>query len=91
MQEDIDRVEKRVGPPPKLNDVLGAIEDDAVFSPEQVAHLVGRSAKTVRRWCASGVIDAYSWGGRYVVYGEDIKSFMKKARNQKKHIKELYQ
>ncbi|CAM3664709.1 helix-turn-helix domain-containing protein [Brevibacillus invocatus] len=83
--------EKELGLTPSLNDVLNVIEDDAVFSPDQVAHLVGRAPKTVRRWCSEGRINAYSWGGRYVVYGVDIKAFMKKAHNRKKHVKAICQ
>ncbi|NRD80144.1 helix-turn-helix domain-containing protein [Bacillus sp. BRMEA1] len=58
------------------------VADDAVLTPEEISEIVGFHSETVRRWCRSGKLDCYNFGGKYVIVGSEFKAFMERSRCQ---------
>jgi excisionase family DNA binding protein len=56
------------------------IPDDCILNPEQIAELLGVSLETVRRWCRTGKVSSYSFGGKYIIIGNDFKTFIKRSK-----------
>ncbi|OIJ13809.1 hypothetical protein BKP35_08500 [Anaerobacillus arseniciselenatis] len=56
------------------------VPDETVLHPEEIADLLNMHVESVRRWCRNGKLPSYSFGGKYIVVGEDFKAFMKKAK-----------
>ncbi|MGG1263301.1 helix-turn-helix domain-containing protein [Brevibacillus parabrevis] len=85
------KMEKELGIAPKLNELFDAIPDECVLHPNDLSELLNLSQETVRRWCRQGKLPAYSWGGKYVILGSDVKDFLMKARNRSSEVKRLLQ
>lgn len=64
-----------------IHEMFKKIEDKDPLSPEQIASLLGLSKETVRRWCRSGKLANYNFGGKYVVIGSDFKEFLRQNRS----------
>ncbi|MBB3868680.1 helix-turn-helix domain-containing protein [Parageobacillus toebii NBRC 107807] len=75
-------IEKELGFRPKLHPMFDNIENNEVLSPEDVANMLKVSNETVRRWCRTGKLPNYSFGGKYVIIGSDFKEFMRNARSR---------
>lgn len=65
----------------ELNEEFEAIPDKTTLSPSNIAKMLNVSLETVRRWCRQGKIRSYSWGGKYVIRGNDFKEFLRRGRN----------
>lgn len=63
----------------EINPYFKAIPDEAVFSPEQVAQILNKSAETIRRWCRQQKLPSYCQGA-YVILGNDLKQFLIQSR-----------
>ncbi|MGR3765258.1 helix-turn-helix domain-containing protein [Rossellomorea sp. NS-SX7] len=64
----------------ELHPMFATIEDDLVMHPEEIAKMLGMSTESVRRWCRSGKLSSYNFGGKYIIIGDDFKKFMRKSR-----------
>lgn len=64
-----------------IHDMFKKIDDKDPLNPEQIASMLGMSTETVRRWCRSGKLSNYNFGGKYVVIGSDFKEFLKKSKS----------
>lgn len=64
-----------------IHDMFKKIDDKDPLNPEQIASMLGMSTETVRRWCRSGKLSNYNFGGKYVVIGSDFKEFLKQSRS----------
>lgn len=84
-------LEKDLGLAPGLNKLFEAIPDETVLSPEDIAELLHRSKETVRRWCRTGRLPAYNFGGKYTILGNDFKEFMLKGHTRSETSKKLFQ
>lgn len=58
------------------------VDDDAVLTPEEISEMLGFHIESVRRWCRSGKLDCYSFGGKYVILGSEFKAFMERSRKK---------
>lgn len=67
-----------------LHSLFRVIDDDAIFNPQDVAELLMVSLETVRRWCRTGKLTAYSFGGKYIIMGSDLKQLLLFAKNKTK-------
>lgn len=56
------------------------VPDDVILHIEDIADLVGMHPESVRRWCRDGKMVSYCFGNKYIVVGQDFKSFMKASR-----------
>jgi excisionase family DNA binding protein len=81
-------LERELGLRPKLHPMFD-IPDDVVLHPENIAELLGVSIETVRRWCRESKLPNYSFGGKYIITGDDFKAYMRKARSRTRAQKEL--
>lgn len=70
------QLENNLGLTPRLNKIFDAIPDEAVLCPEDISELLQRSNETVRRWCRSGKLPSYNFGGKYTIMGNDFKKYM---------------
>jgi excisionase family DNA binding protein len=77
-------MEKELGLTPDLHPIFKRIEDEEPLSPERIADMIGVSKETVRRWCRTGVLPNYNFGGKYVIIGSDFKAFMLKSKTRRK-------
>jgi excisionase family DNA binding protein len=66
---------------PDLHEKFEAIPDDACLGPDFISNALNVSKETVRRWCRTGKLSAYTFGGRYVVVGSDFKDFLRRSKN----------
>jgi excisionase family DNA binding protein len=83
-------IEQSFGLEPELHEIF-QVDDEAVLSPEEISEMIGMHVESVRRWCRSGKIDSYCFGGKYIIIGSNFKSFMKKARVKSKATKKIIQ
>lgn len=56
------------------------IETDRVYTPTEVAKLLGVTPRTVRREISDGKLPAYRIGGHYRVHGSDLAAYIEAAR-----------
>lgn len=56
------------------------IETDRVYTPTEVAKLLGVTPRTVRREITDGELVAYRIGGHYRVHGSDLAAYIEAAR-----------
>ncbi|USK30836.1 helix-turn-helix domain-containing protein [Bacillus sp. CMF21] len=84
-------LEKQLGLQPLLHPLFNSIDDEGVFTPEEVAELIGRHPESVRKWCRDGKLDSYRFGGKYSILGSDLKRYMKNCKRQPSAIKGLLQ
>jgi len=69
----LKRIKGRCGVP-KL---LEKIEADKLYTPKEVAELLGVDIATVRGWIKKGKLEGFKVGGRYKVEGEALLEFLK--------------
>lgn len=74
-----------------ISKTFESVPDEAVLSPGVIAELLCRSNETIRRWCRSGRLPSYSFGGKYIIIGEDFKRFMKQAKTGSKELRDLFE
>lgn len=65
----------------EINAQFKKIDDNAMLHPKDIAQMLNVHKETVRRWCRSGILPAYNWGGKYVICGSDFKSFMHRSQS----------
>lgn len=85
------QLEKKLRLAPSLNKLFNAIPDESVLSPEDIAELLQRSKETVRRWCRTGKLPAYNFGGKYTILGNDFKEFMLHGHTRSEKDRKLSQ
>lgn len=56
--------------------MTGNLSDSVQLDVQDVAALLYKSPESVRRYCRSGLLHCYSFGGRYLILGSDLKKFM---------------
>ncbi|MGE8205859.1 helix-turn-helix domain-containing protein [Heyndrickxia sp. NPDC080065] len=56
------------------------LPDETILHPEEISELINMHVESVRRWCRNGKLPSYSFGGKYIIVGEDFKEFMMKAK-----------
>ena len=72
---------KELGFETNLHPMFEQIEDDRVMSPEEISDLLGLSKETVRRWCRTGKLQNYNFGGKYIIVGSDFKDLLRKTKS----------
>jgi len=60
-----------------MKDLLGI----SFYYLDEVAAKFQVNERTVRRWIASGKLEAMKWGGRWLIAEPDIKEFIKQRLN----------
>ncbi|WP_433743291.1 helix-turn-helix domain-containing protein [Falsibacillus pallidus] len=83
-------IEKELGFEPCIHPLFTNISDEEPLSPEKISEMLGISKETVRRWCRSGKLENYNFGGKYVIIGSDFKYFMKKSKSRKSFTEVLH-
>jgi excisionase family DNA binding protein len=78
-------IEKELGLVPEIHPVFKNVHDDEPLNPEKIAEMLGVSVETVRRWCRTGKLANYNFGGKYVVLGSDFKTYMLNAKSRPKN------
>jgi excisionase family DNA binding protein len=76
-------LEKELGFAPKIHPVFNNITDEEPLSPEKISEMLGVSKETVRRWCRTGKLPNYNFGGKYIIIGSDFKHFIFKSKSRK--------
>ncbi|MED3550308.1 helix-turn-helix domain-containing protein [Cytobacillus praedii] len=56
------------------------VDDFEVLHVEEIAKLTKMHVESVRRWCRSGKLPSYQFGGKFIVTGSDFKTFMKRSK-----------
>lgn len=56
------------------------VDDFEVLHVEEIAKLTKMHVESVRRWCRSGKLPSYQFGGKFIVIGSDFKVFMKRSK-----------
>lgn len=57
------------------------VPEAKVFTPNEIAEMVGVSGWTVRRWCIKGEISCYKGpSGRYLIRGKDYMEFLQMCK-----------
>lgn len=59
---------------------LFEVDDFEVLHVEEIAKLTRMHVESVRRWCRTGKLPSYQFGGKYIVTGSDFKAFMKRSK-----------
>ncbi|QQE80609.1 helix-turn-helix domain-containing protein [Alicyclobacillus sp. SO9] len=70
-------------------DPIFEVDDDCILDPNTIAEILQVSEETARRWCRTGVMDAYAPGGHYIVSGAAFKQFLRESRPTAKWDKRL--
>jgi excisionase family DNA binding protein len=81
---------KKRGMEPTLNKKFDQLPDEATLTPQDIALLLNLSKETIRRWCRTGKLPAYSWGGKYAVCSSDFKEFMRNSKKLTKLQKQVF-
>lgn len=76
------QIEKELGFTPVLHPVFQNITDDEPLSPEVISEMLGVSKETVRRWCRTGKLPNYNFGGKYVILGSDFKNYVIQSKTR---------
>ncbi|WP_142383732.1 helix-turn-helix domain-containing protein [Peribacillus deserti] len=70
---------KRLGWDEDIHEIFN-VDDDQVLTVDMISDMTKMSVETVRRWCRSGKLSSYQFGGKYIVVGTDFKHFMRASR-----------
>jgi excisionase family DNA binding protein len=62
-----------------LHDIF-EVPDSAILHPEDIADMTKMHVESVRRWCRSGKLSSYQFGGKYIIVGSDFKDFMRMSK-----------
>jgi excisionase family DNA binding protein len=62
-------------------DPMFDVDDDCILDPITIAEILRVSEETARRWCRTGMLDAYAPGGHYIVTGAAFKRFLSESRH----------
>ena len=65
------------------------VDDNEVLHIDEIAKLTKMNEESVRRWCRTGKMASYCFGGKYIVVGSDFKEFMRKSKVKAKWIQQL--
>ncbi|MGX9134969.1 helix-turn-helix domain-containing protein [Rummeliibacillus sp. JY-2-4R] len=68
--------------------LLFEIEDFEILHVEEIAQLTKMHVESVRRWCRSGKLPSYQFGGKFIVTGSDFKDFIKRSKVKPKWLQE---
>lgn len=68
---------------------LFEVDDFEVLHVEEIAKITRMHVESVRRWCRSGKLPSYQFGGKFIVTGSDFKEFMRRSRVKPKWIQEF--
>lgn len=89
-REEINfQLERKLGLQPKLHPLFANIDDDVVLSCEDIAQFLCVHLETVRRWCRSGKLANYNFGGHFIIMGSDFKEFCMRSKSRTKVVKEV--
>ncbi|MEK3977889.1 helix-turn-helix domain-containing protein [Psychrobacillus sp. FSL K6-2836] len=62
-----------------IHDIFN-LPDEEILHPEDIALMINMHVESVRRWCRQGKLPSYNFGNKYVIVGEDFKTFMKRSK-----------
>lgn len=56
--------------------IFEIIDDELLFTTNDISELLALHPETVRRWCRTGKLRIYAPGGQYKIQGKDLKNFL---------------
>lgn len=62
-----------------MEEVIKRIEPGRVYSPKEVAELLGVNPGTVRYWIRKGWLKGFKVGGRFKIEGKALQDFVKRG------------
>lgn len=65
-----------------VNQKFEQIPDQMMLNPADISLLLNISKETVRRWCRTGKLESYNWGGKYVICASDFKEFLRNSKRE---------
>lgn len=65
------------------------VDDNEILHVEEIAKLTKMHTESVRRWCRSGKLPSYQFGGKFIVTGNDFKDFMSRSRVKPRWLQQI--
>lgn len=67
--------------------LLDLIPDEIHFKADQVAEIIDRAPKTIRKWCHKGLIISSNPGGQHRISGKELKRFLSENSDERERIR----
>lgn len=83
---------KQFGFAPSLPYVVSTIEDELVYSPNDIAKLLGYSRQQICRLCREGIIMSFqiSSKSKHCIFGEEVKRFILSKLSQPAFLQKIF-